>query len=37
MEAPMVWVVLLLVLANLVVAIPFADAAIRGRRRRPGG
>jgi hypothetical protein len=37
MEDRMLWVVLLLVLANLVVAIPFADAALRGRRRRPGG
>jgi hypothetical protein len=33
----MLWVLLLLVVANLVVALPFAEAVVRGRRRRPGG
>jgi len=31
----MLWVVALLVVANLVVALPVVEAALRGRRRRP--
>jgi hypothetical protein len=34
MTGTMLWVVLLLVVANLVVALPFADAAVRDRHRR---
>jgi hypothetical protein len=32
MKVPMLWVMLLLVLANLIVAIPVVDAARRERR-----
>jgi hypothetical protein len=37
LDVQMLWVLLLLVLVNLVVALPLVDAIGRGRRRRPGG